>query len=289
MKVPCLTLALALAMVVAACSSAGSTTSPSASGERSAASSAATPPSAPSAPSAEAAELTIFAAASLKHMLAEAESAYEAANPGTDLWISTDSSSALETKIEQGAPADVFLSADTTNPQKLIDGGFASGEAVRFAGNKLTVIVPTDNPAAIQSAADLAKPGLRIIAAGDDVPITKYAIQLVENLAAEADDPAGFADAYVANVASKEDNVSSIVSKVALGEGDAGIVYVTDAAASDEVTAIAVPDAANVPATYAGVVVRESPNHEAAAAFLDWLTGADGQAVLSSFGFLPPP
>ena len=222
-------------------------------------------------------------------MLAEAETAYEAANPGTDLTISTDSSAALETQIEQGAPADVFLSADTTNPQKLIDGGFASGEAVPFAGNKLTVIVPTDNPAAIQSAADLAKPGLRIIAAGDEVPITKYATQLVENLAAEADDPAGFAAAYGANVASREDNVSAIVSKIALGEGDAGIVYVTDAATSDEVTPINVPDAANVPATYAGVVVGESPNRDAAAAFLDWLTGPEGQAVLSSFGFLPPP
>ena len=139
-----------------------------------------------SAPSAAPAELTIFAAASLKNMLAEAETAYEAANPGTDLTISTDSSAALETQIEQGAPADVFLSADTTNPQKLIDGGFASGEAIPFAGNKLTVIVPTDNPAGIQAPADLAKPGLRIIAAGDEVPITKYATQLVENLAADA-------------------------------------------------------------------------------------------------------
>jgi len=286
MKVRGLTLALALAMVLAACSNAGSTASPSDPPEPSAAPSAAAPSTAPSA---EAAELTIFAAASLKHMLAEAESAYEAANPGTDLTISTDSSSALETKIEQGAPADVFLSADTTNPQKLVDGGLASGEAVPFAGNKLTVIVPTDNPAAIQSPADLAKSGLRIIAAGDEVPITKYATKLIENLAQQSDAPAGFAAAYAANVASKEDNVSSIVSKVALGEGDAGIVYVTDAAASDEVTAIAIPDAANVPATYAGVVVGESPSQEAATAFLDWLTDADCQAVLSSFGFLPPP
>ena len=260
-----------LAMLVAACSSAG--------GARTTA-----PP-----PSAASVDLTIFAAASLKNVLAEAEAAYEAANPGTDLTISTDSSSALETQIEQGAPADVFLSADTTNPQKLVDGGFASGDAIPFAGNKLTVIVPSDNPAGIQSPADLAKPGLRIIAAGDEVPITKYATQLVENLAAEAGAPDGFAAAYVANVASKEDNVSAIVSKIELGEGDAGIVYVTDAAASDEVTPIEVPDAANVPATYAGVVVGESPNQDASAAFLDWLTGPDGQDVLSSFGFLPPP
>lgn len=260
-----------LAIVVAACSSAG----------------AARTTSAP--PSAAPADLTIFAAASLKNVLAQAETAYESANPGADLTISTDSSSALETQVEQGAPADVFLSADTINPQMLVDGGFASGAAIPFAGNKLTVIVPTDNPAGIQSPADLAKPGLRIIAAGDEVPITRYTTELVANLAAEAEDPAGFAAAYVANVASKEDSVSAIVSKIELGEGDAGIVYVTDAAASDEITRIEIPDPANVPATYAGVVVAASPSQDAAAAFLDWLTGPDGQAVLSSFGFLPPP
>jgi molybdate transport system substrate-binding protein len=271
--------AMVLSVLVAACMNAGTSMSPSA------ASSAALS----AVPSAGRADLTIFAAASLKNMLAEAETAYEAANPGTELTISTDSSAALETQIEEGAPADVFLSADTTNPQKLVDGGVASGEAIPFAGNKLTVIVPTDNPAGIQSPADLAKPGLRIIAAGDKVPITKYATQLVENLAAEADDPDGFAAAYVANVASKEDNGGAIVSKIELGEGDAGIVYVTDAAASHEVTPIEIPDAANVPATYAGVVVGESPNQDAAAAFLDWLAGPEGQEILSSFGFLPPP
>ena len=92
--------------------------------------------------------LTIFGAASLKGALDKAKAAYETANPGTTINVSTDSSSALETKIEQGAPADVFLSADTTNPKKLVDKGLAAGDAVDFAGNKLTVIVPTANPAA---------------------------------------------------------------------------------------------------------------------------------------------
>ena len=283
MKICAAVVATVIAVALAACSSGGSTTAPSAPSEPSAAPSVSAPSSAPSG------ELTIFAAASLKNVLAEAETTYEAANPGTDLTVSTDSSAALETQIEQGAPADVFLSADTTNPQKLVDAGLASGEAVPFAGNKLTVIVPTDNPAGIQSAADLAKPGLRIIAAGDEVPITKYANQLIENLGVEADDPEGFAAAYAANVASKEDNVSAVVSKIELGEGDAGIVYITDAVASNEVTPIEVSASANVPATYAGVVVGASPHQEAAAAFLDWLTKPDGQAVLSSFGFLPPP
>ena len=286
MKARGLPIALALGLVVAACSNGGSTPSPSAPAEPSVA-----PPSAAAsdAPSAEPASITIFAAASLKNVLADAETVYEAANLGTDLTISTDSSAALETQIEQGAPADLFLSADTTNPQKLVDAGLAAGDPVSFAGNKLTVIVPTDNPAGVQSPADLAKDGIRVIAAGDEVPITKYATQLVEKLAAESGDAAAFQAAYAANVASKEDNVGQIVSKIELGEGDAAIVYVTDAAASDEVTPIEVPDALNVPATYAGVVVGASPNHETAAAFMEWLTGPDGQTVLSSFGFQPPP
>ncbi len=121
------------------------------------------------------------------------------------------------------------------------------------------------------------------------MPITKYATQLVANLAKEAGYPADFAAAYAANVASKEDNVKAVVAKVELGEGDAGIVYVTDAKASTKVSTVDVPDSANVPATYDGLVVRASRNPAAATAFLDWFAGPDGQAILRSFGFLPPP
>jgi molybdate transport system substrate-binding protein len=232
--------------------------------------------------------LTIYAAASLKAVLAKVQTAYAAVSPGITITVSTDSSSALETKIEQGAPADVFLSADTTNPQKLVDGGFASGTLTKFAGNLLTVIVPTANPAGIASPADLAKAGVKVIAAGDTVPITKYAKQLIANLATQPGYPGDFVAAYTANIVSKEDNVAAVVAKIELGEGDAGIVYVTDAKTSSKVTTIAVPDAANVPATYAGVVVKASPNVAAAQAFLAWLAGPDGQAILASFGFLPP-
>jgi len=234
-------------------------------------------------------EFTVFGAASLNAALEAVTSAYEAANPGTTITVATDSSAALETQVEQGAPADVFLSADTTNPQKLVDGGFASGKPVNFACNKLTIIVPSDNRAGIVTPADLANDGLRIVAAGDEVPITTYAAQLVENVAAEPGAPSDFAAAYAANVASKEDSVSGVVSKIELGEGDAGIVYVTDATAADGVASIGVPDAVNVHATYAGVVVGASSNRAAAAAFLRWLAGPDGQAILSEFGFQPPP
>lgn len=255
-------------------------------------SSSATPaPSQPAPTSAPAtagpASLTIYGAASLSSVLAKVKTTYEAANPGTTVTISTDSSAALETKIEQGAPVDVFLSADTTNPQKLVDKGLAAGTVTRFAGNLLTVIVPSGNPAGIQTPADLARSGVKVIAAGDTVPITKYASQLITNLARQPGYPADFVAKYTANIVSKQDNVSAVVSQIALGEGDAGIVYVTDAKTSTKVTTIDVPAAANVPATYGGAVVKASANVAAAQAFLTWLAGPDGQLILGSFGFLP--
>ena len=265
----------ALAVVLAACSS-GATPAPSAPAPSAAASSAAP------------ASLTIYGAASLKAVLAKVQTTYQTSNPGTTLAISTDSSSALETKIEQGAPADVFLSADTANPQKLVDKGLAAGTVTKFAGNLLTIIVPTAHPAGIQTPADLAKAGVKIITCGDTVPIAKYAAQLVANLAKQPGYPADFVAQYTANIVSKEDNVAAVVSKIGLGEGDAGVVYMTDAKTSTAVTAIPVPDAANVPATYGGVVVKASSNVAAAQAFLAWLAGPDGQAILASFRFLPP-
>jgi len=231
--------------------------------------------------------VTIYGAASLKAVLAEAKTVYETANPGISLTISTDSSAALEAKIEQGAPADLYLSADTSNPQRLVDKGMADGNPTPFAGNLLTVIVPAANPAGIHDPADLAREGVKVIAAGDKVPITTYATQLVANLATQPGYRSDFVARYDANVVSKEDNAAGIVAKIALGEGDAGIVYLTDARSS-EVASIAVPDAANVPATYAGVVVGASANASAAHAFLTWLAGPGGQAVLAEFGFLPP-
>ena len=281
----------ACVLVLAACSSGGASPSPSNAPSVTAATTA--PTTAPSVATASLStaakvELTVYAAASLKGALDAAKPLYEAANPGTTLTISTDASSALETKIEQGAPADVFLSADTSNPQKLVDKGLAVGPAVNFAGNILTVIVPTANPAKITSPADLAKAGVKIIAAGDAVPITKYANQLVANLAKQPGYPANFDAAYHTNIVSKEDNVKAVVAKLELGEGDAAIVYVTDAKASKKVATVDVPLAANVLATYAGVVVKPSPNPTAARAFLTWFAGPDGQAILKGFGFLPP-
>jgi molybdate transport system substrate-binding protein len=276
-----------LAIVLAACST-GTAASPSPAPVATAPSAAATTAAGAMPALAAGGELQVYAAASLKSVLAKVKTAWEAANPGTTLTISTDSSTALATKIEQGAPADVFLSADTRNPQSLVDKGLASGDVTRFAGNLLTVIVPTDNPAGIRTPADLANSRVKIIACTDGVPIQQYTATLLANLGKEGGYPADFAARYTANVVSKEDNVGAIVAKVGLGEGDAGIVYVTDARTSDKVATVDIPAEANVPATYGGVVVRASRSQDAADAFLGWLAGADGQAILASFGFLPP-
>jgi molybdate transport system substrate-binding protein len=275
---------VALVGALAACASGGSlapSVGPSTTGT------IATGP-ADGSPSANA-SLTILGAASLKGVLDQARTAWEEANPGSTLTISTDSSSALEAQIEQGAPADVFLSADTTNPVKLVARGLAAGDPVTFASNELTVIVPTSNPARITTLADLGKPGVKVIAAGDGVPITAYAMKLVANLARQPGYPSAFVAAYASNIVSKEDNVKAAVAKIELAEGDAAIVYVTDATASTTVNTIAVPAGANVPATYAGIVVKGAANPGVAHAFLDWLVGPEGQAILSGFGFLSPP
>lgn len=245
-------------------------------------------PSAPPGPSPEAIELTVYGAASLKGALEAARSAYEAAVPGTTLLLATDSSAALATQIEQGAPADVFLSADSINPQALVDAGLADGTPITFARNALTVIVPADNPAGIATAADLGRPGVLVVAAGDEVPITRYATQLIDELAQAPGAAPGFAAGYAANIVSREDNVKAVVAKIELGEGDAAIVYRTDAAASDRVATVEVPAAFSVTPTYDGVVVKASRHRAEARAFLEWFAGPGGQEVLGDFGFLPP-
>jgi molybdate transport system substrate-binding protein len=232
--------------------------------------------------------LTVYAAASLKASLAKAITTYEAGHPGTAITLSTDSSTALATQIQQGAPADLFLSADTTNPQQLVDAGVAKGPVEAFARNQLVVIVPAGNPGHVTTPLDLGRSGLKVIAAGPSVPITKYASQLIQNLAAVSSSAAGLAAAYGANVASREDSVAAVVAKVALGEGDAAIVYATDAGAEARVLTIPIPLAENVTATYGGVVVDAGSNPSAAESFLDWLLAPEGQDLFGAYGFLPP-
>jgi molybdate transport system substrate-binding protein len=232
-------------------------------------------------------ELTIFAAASLDDALDRIETAYAGVDPGIRLVVSTDSSAALRTQIEQGAPADVFLSADTDNPARLVAAGLTDGGAVTFARTTLALVVPRANPPRLRSFRDLAAPGVRIVAAGSDVPISRYVEELLVRLERE-DGAAGIVRGYRRNVVSREDNVRAVLAKVELGEADAGFVYRTDALASDAVLAIPIPPAANVTAQYDAVVLAGG-DVEDARRFVDWLAGPHGRAVLKELGFGAAP
>lgn len=233
-------------------------------------------------------ELTVYAAASLKETLQEISAAYATAAPGVRLTVSTAASTALRAQIEQGAPADVFLSADTTQPAALVDAGLVAGETLVFAGNRLAIIVPAADPAGIDTPADLARPGIGIVAAGEAVPITRYASELIDRLAGLEGYPAGYAEAVTANVVSREDDVKIVVAKIELGEGDAAIVYQTDALASEGVSTVDIPAEANVVASYAGMVVKASVHPVEARAFLDWLVTDPAQSIFAPHGFAPP-
>ncbi len=245
-------------------------------------------PGSPTPGSGERVTLTVFAAASLKDAFEDVRTAYAGVAPATTLELSFGASSALRAQIEQGAPADVFASADTTQPAALVASGLTDGPVRPFAANTLVIVVPSDDPAGIHGAADLARPGVRVVAAGPGVPISAYADRAIAALAAEPGYPSDFATRVAANVVSREEDVRAVLAKVELGEADAALVYATDAAASPRVRSIALPTEARVRATYGAVVVKGSRQPAAARAFLDWLTGAEGRSVLERAGFLAP-
>jgi molybdate transport system substrate-binding protein len=232
--------------------------------------------------------MTVSAAASLKDVVGELDAEFlKGAN--VELTAGTGSSSALRVQIEQGSPTDVFLSADSANPEALAAAGLTDGPPVPFASNRIVIVVSKVARQPIDDAFDLASPGVRIIAAGEAVPISHYAKDAVDRLAGLPDAPAGFAAAVEGNIVSREDDVRAALTKVELGTGDAAFVYATDAIAATEVLTIALPDDAAVQAVYAGVVISRSSVKPEAHRYLTELAGPTGQAILVRHGFLPPP
>ncbi len=221
--------------------------------------------------------VTVFAAASLTAAFQAIGSALGRANPRLQAEFNFAGSSALVAQIQQGAPADVFASADQPNMQKLVDGGLVSGSPRVFATNRLQLVVPAGNPKGITRLADLARPGLVVVLCAPAVPCGRYAAQALQK-------------AGVSLVpASQEADVKGVVSKVALGEADAGIVYVTDVnAGGGRVQGIAIPDDQNVVATYPIAVVTPAQVGRGAQAFVDFVLSPQGQRILASFGFGGP-
>jgi molybdate transport system substrate-binding protein len=222
-------------------------------------------------------EITVFAAASLTESFTEIRERFEKRYQDTSVKLNFDASSNLATQIQQGAPADVFASADEDNLRKTIDSGDVTAKPVTFAKNRLEIAVEDGTPKKIKSLADLGKTGTVVVLCADPVPCGKYA--------AEA-----FAKAGVAvNPASKEENAKAALSKVSLGEADATVVYVTDvSAAKGDVSGVPIPDRHNVVATYPTAVVKESENASAARAWVQFVRSKRGQDTLRKFGFLPP-
>jgi molybdate transport system substrate-binding protein len=219
-------------------------------------------------------EIKVFAAASLTAAFNELGPKYTAAE-GTKVTFNFAGSQALATQIQQGAPADVFASADISNMDKVKD---LVGTPQNFASNLLQIVVEKGNPKGVKGLDGLANPDLKLVLAAPDVPAGKYARQAFEK-----------ANVTVKPV-SQEDNVKAVVNKVALGEADAGIVYVTDVTAGgDKVEGVDIPEELNVVATYPIATVKASKAPDKAQAFMDLVLSAEGQQVLKEYGFLPPP
>jgi molybdate transport system substrate-binding protein len=234
------------------------------------------PGAATTAPGVEGA-ITVFAAASLTDAFTDVGEAFTAANPDAKAEFSFDASSALVQQISEGAPADVFASADTANMDKLVDAGMNGSEPVVFATNLLAIIVAQGNPKGITGVADLANGDLITVICAAEVPCGRYANEIFDN--------AG----VTVTPASLEQNVRGVVTKVIAGEADAGIVYVTDVtAAGDDAAMVEIPDDINVVAQYPIATVKDAEDAEVGEAFIEFLTGPDGQAILTEYGFGAP-
>jgi molybdate transport system substrate-binding protein len=219
--------------------------------------------------------LTVLAAASLTQAFTKIGDRVHARYPDLVVKFSFAGSPTLVTQIQQGAPADVFASADQANMQKVVTGGFATGTPAVFAHNKLEIAVQAGNPKHITSLSDLANPVIKVDVCAPGVPCGTYSTTTF-----------GRAGIKVTPV-SQEQDVKAVLTKVGLGEADAGIVYVTDVkSAGSQVEGVAIPDNLNTTAEYPIVELKSTQNETAAKAFVDYVLGAQGQKTLADFGFL---
>jgi molybdate transport system substrate-binding protein len=235
-------------------------------------------------------QLVVFAAASLTETFSEVADSLRARHAGLDVRLNFAASSILALQLSQGAAADVFASADLQWMRAMQDSGIADS-AVTFASNVLTLIVPSGNPGHVGALSDLARKGVKLVLAGDAVPAGRYARAVIGKLADAPGFPRGYERAVLANVVSNEETVRGVLTKVALGEADAGIVYVSDISASDgtRVRAIDIPADRNVVALYPVAVVRKAANAAGARELIALLLSPAGQRILARHGFRPPP
>jgi molybdate transport system substrate-binding protein len=219
-------------------------------------------------------EVVVFAAASLTEAFTELGDVFTREHPDASVTFNFAASSELVAQILEGAPADVYASADTANMTKLTDADATAGEPAVFATNRSEIVVAPGNPLGITGVADLADDDLIVVTCAPQVPCGGYAAQIFDNAEVTVTP-----DSY-------EENVKAVITKVSLGEADAGIAYATDVeAAEDAVDGVEIPAELNVVAEYPITVTAESPNPVGGRAFVDLVLGDTGQAILARYGF----
>jgi molybdate transport system substrate-binding protein len=242
---------------------------------------------APAAPARNNGSLTVFAAASLTEAFTTIGATFDKANNVTTRF-NFGGSDTLVTQLAQGAPADVFASANPAQMTIAMGKNLISSTPAVFVHNRLVVIVPRNNPAHIYSLADLGRPGVNLVLAAPAVPVGKYARAAFAVMAADESFGANFLSRVQANIKSEETDVKAVTAKVSLGEADAGVVYVTDVTPSlaGKVRTIEIPPAFNQIASYPIAVTKNSQNPALAGKFIAYVQSPAGKAVLAAHGFI---
>jgi molybdate transport system substrate-binding protein len=232
--------------------------------------------------------LTVFAAASLVDAFGQIVTDIQTAHPNVTITVETGGSQALVIQLQEGAKADVLATANTSTMKTAQESNLIDGAPVVFTGNRLVIVTPDGNPANVTSLDDLARSGVKLVVAGPDVPVGSYMAKTICKYASSADAPAGFLDGFNGNIVSEETDVRSVLAKVQTGEADAGIVYASDAIASNlagqKVNAIEFPF--ETTATYPIAPVAGG-NTALAQAFISYVLSPEGQKVLADYGFAP--
>ena len=232
--------------------------------------------------------ITVYAASSLTAAFYKEAAAFQQSHPDMRVNFNFAGSSTLVTQLDQGAPADVLATADEKNMKAASDKSLVTGDVRVFARNRLVIAVPRDNPGNVQAPADLARRGLKIVLAQAGVPVGNYARQSLSKMEADPAFGVGFSDNVLKNVVSEESNVKGVISKIQLGEADAGIVYLTDVTigVGIDVTTIEIPESFNVIASYPIAVTAHASNPALAAEFVQFVLSKEGQQILSESGFM---
>ncbi len=232
--------------------------------------------------------LTVFAAASLTDAFNEFATGLETTNPNLDIGIQTAGSQTLVTQLVEGATADVLAIANTSTMDTATESGVVTGDPVTFTGNRLVLVTPQDNPAGIESINDLASDDILLVIANEWVPAGNYARVAFCAWGASGSAPEGFVDNVAANIASEEEDVRNVLAKVQLGEADAGIVYASDATASElagsPLNVIEFPSTVPTRASYPIAAVNGGQT-DLANAFIAAILSPEGQAILARYGF----